>query len=56
MIRVDYDEYLKQYPNVRAWMHEYKSQSIATFEPLVRNYLAIKANGEIAKFLGKDVS
>lgn len=50
------DEYLKQHPDVKEWLNGYEIQTIRTFEPMVRNYIAIQRNGEMAKILGKDKS
>lgn len=50
-IRVDHDEYVKEHADVRVWLKGYNIQTIALFEPIIRDSTALQMGGEIATML-----
>lgn len=51
-VRIDHDTFLEANPDVKVWLKDYRTQSIALFEPIIRNSIAATMNGEMAKMLG----
>lgn len=52
-IHFDYEAYIKEYADVKEWFKDYTSQKIVAFEPMTRNWVAIRRGGEMMKILGK---
>jgi len=51
MIRTDYDTYTKEHADVRIWLEGYFVQSIALFEPFIRDAIALEMGGEMTAML-----
>lgn len=49
--KTDHDTYVKEHVDVRVWLEGYFVQSIALFEPLIRDAIALEASGEMSTML-----